>query len=233
MRLAVIVEGQTEEAFVNEILAPELGANSVFVFAHRITTKRKHGRAWRGGLLTWNHVVTDLILWMKEDFGPDIRFTTMLDYYALPRDFPGYADPPGTDTARKIASLEDAMVGDLVTRLPEFRVAERFIPYIQRHEFEALLFSDPSAFDAAYPGDAQGMGKIESIRTQFGTPEDINDGSETAPSKRIGAIWRDYKKPVAGLLIARRIGLSTMRQSCPHFARWLSKLEALGTPIDQ
>ena len=227
MRLAVIVEGQTEETFVNEILAPELGARSVFVFAHRITTKRKHGRSWRGGLLSWKHVATDLILWMKQDFGPDIQFTSMLDYYALPHDFPGYADLPLTDSSRRIEVLETAMATDIAARLPDYRVRERFIPYIQRHEFEALLFSNPSAFDAAYPGDSSGIHRVESIRKQFETPEDINDGLTTAPSKRIGAIWQDYKKPVAGLLIAQRIGLSAMRRECPGFGRWVSRLEAL------
>ena len=227
IRLHILVEGQTEETFVNNVLRPALAERMVFTYAHRITTGRKHGRNFRGGLLSWQHVARDLELWMKEDHGQDSWFTTMFDYYALPNNFPDYAALPPGDAAERIAQLQTAMADDIGQRLFGFRTAGQFIPYIQQHEFEALLFSDPSAFGAAYPGDSSGIRRIESIRKQFETPEDINDGPTTAPSKRIGAIWQDYKTPVAGLLIAQQIGLPTMRRECPAFDRWVSTLEAL------
>ena len=230
IRLNVVVEGDTEEIFVNEILAPALGERMVFATAHRITTKRNNQKTWRGGLLKWDHLARDIRLWMKQDTGPDARFTTMIDYYALPHDFPGYADLPTGDSVTRIAMLERAMMTDLANRLPELRVADRFIPYIQRHEFEALLFSAPLEFEAAFPGDRSGIAAITNIRKVFSNPEDIDDGQATAPSKRILKIWPDYDKPVAPMLVAKQIGLPTMRRECPLFGRWVARLEALGAP---
>jgi hypothetical protein len=59
-------------------------------------------------------------------------------------------------------------------------------------------------------------------------PEDINDHPKTAPSKRIVAAMRGYQKTFHGPLIACEIGLSAIRQNCPHFDAWLQKLERLG-----
>ena len=212
------------------MLGPALSESTIFVNAHRITTGRKRGRAFRGGLITWQHVARDLELWMKGDHGQDSWFTTMFDYYARPNDFPGYAALPSSDAAQRIAKLEDAMADDVATRLAGFRTAKQFIPYIQQHEFEALLFSDPAAFVAALPGDGVIDG-LTDIRAQFTNPEEIDNGPETAPSKRVGAIWRGYQKASDGLLIAQRIGLTTMRRECPRFGRWVSRLEALGAPL--
>ena len=67
IRLHFVVEGQTEEAFVNTVLAPELGGCNVFADARRIETGRRHGRLFRGGLVTYQHLARDLTLWMKQD----------------------------------------------------------------------------------------------------------------------------------------------------------------------
>lgn len=201
----------------------------VFVNAHRITTGRKHGRVFRGGLVKWQHVARDLELWMKEDYRSDSWFTTLFDYYALPGDFPGHAALPLGDAAQRIALLQNAMADDIAARLTGFPSVAQFIPYIQQHEFEALLFSDPSAFAAANPGEPSIVGRLTQILAQFANPEDIDNGPETAPSKRIAAIWPAYQKPVDGLLVAQRIGLSAMRRECPGFDRWVSRLEALSS----
>ena len=211
------------------MLGPALAEQNVFVDAHRITTGRKRGRTFRGGLLSWQHVARDLELWMKQDHGQDSWFTTLFDYYALPNDFPGYATLPPGDAAVRIARLQTAMTNDIAARFAGFPSAGQFIPYIQQHEFEALLFSDPSAFAAANPGEPSIVGRLTQILAQFANPEDIDNGPETAPSKRIAAIWPAYQKPVDGLLVAQRIGLSAMRRECPGFDRWVSRLEALSS----
>jgi hypothetical protein len=96
------------------------------------------------------------------------------------------------------------------------------------HEFEALLFSDPDRF-------AHGLGKsdlareIEAIRREFESPEDINDSTETAPSKGIICLFPEYEKPLFGVIAALEIGLNAMRLQCPHFNTWLERLDALPT----
>ena len=227
IRLHILVEGQTEETFVNNVLALALAGRTIVVDARQITTGRKRGRNFRGGLISWQHVARDLERWMKKDHRQDSWFTTLFDYYKLHNNFPGYATLPTTGAAGRIASLQIAMADDIGRRLSGFPTARQFIPYIQQHEFEALLFSDPSAFDAAMPGKRSIVGPLTQIRAQFPNPEDINNGSATAPSKRIEALWPAYQKPIDGLLIAQQIGLPTMRRECPAFDRWVSTLEAL------
>jgi len=54
--------------------------------------------------------------------------------------------------------------------------------------------------------------KSRAIRSQFPTPEDINNNSATAPSKRVEQVIRRYKKTVDGPFPAREIGLKKIRR---------------------
>jgi hypothetical protein len=228
IRLHILAEGQTEESFVNEILAPALAAQDVFANVHRIKTGRHRGTVFRGGLVKYEHLARDLTLWMKEDQNEDSWFTAMVDFYGLPGDFPGLGGLVPTHGASDgVTGLEAALKGDIVTRLAGVPVSRRFIPYIQLHEFEALLFSDPTAFLEAFPDGQQAVAHLSATRTQFPNPEDINDKPATAPSKRILDLFPDYQKPVAGLLIAQRIGLAAIRAVCPRFDAWVARLLAL------
>lgn len=228
IRLHIVAEGQTEEAFVNTVLAPELGACGVFADVRRVETGRRHGRLFRGGLVQYEHLARDLTLWMKQDQHANSWFTTMLDLYALPHDFPGHAALRAiADPFDRVTRLEPELAQDIARRLGDIPVSRRFIPFIQVHEFEALLFSDPAAFGETYPERPHVMAALNTIRAQFSTPEHIDDGPSTAPSKRILSLLPDYQKPVAGLLIAQRIGLAKMRQECPHFDGWMTRLSTL------
>lgn len=228
IRLHILVEGQTEEGFVNDILAPELGTQNIFVDAHRITTGRRHGRLFRGGLTNYQQLGRDLELWMKQDQNKNSWFTTMIDFYGLPSNFPGRAGLPQNLVARdQVAYYEAELVKDIVFRLQDLPVSSRLVPYIQLHEFEALLFSEPAGFLEAFPDDQRAVNRLQQVRDQFPSPEEINDGVNTAPSKRILSILPDFQKPVAGLLTARRIGLATFRRECRHFDDWITRLLAL------
>jgi hypothetical protein len=228
IRLHVLAEGQTEEGFVNEILLHALAAHDIVVDVHCITTGRHRGTVFRGGLVNYEHLGRDLTLWMKGDQKEDSWFTTMVDFYGLPRNFPGLAAlSPSLPAPELVAVLETELQSDIMTRLAGLPVSHRFIPYIQLHEFEALLFSDPAAFLEAFPNGARAVEGLNAIRVQFPNPEDIDDKPLTAPSKRILNLLPDYQKPVAGLLIARRIGLAAIRAACPHFNAWITRLLAL------
>jgi hypothetical protein len=231
IRLHVLVEGQTEETFVNEVLRPELSANGIYPDAHRITTGRRHGRLHRGGFVAYEHLARDLLLWMKQDQNPESWFTTMVDFYQLPGDFPGQSTlGPNLDTQARVAHLEGELARDIVQRLDGLTVPQRLIPYIQIHEFEALLFSDPNAFLEAYPDNQSLVDQLAAIRAQFDNPEDIDDGNTTSPSKRILYLAPGYQKVVAGINIAQRIGLAKIRSECRHFNAWLSRVIKLAGP---
>lgn len=108
---------------------------------------------------------------------------------------------------------------------------ERVFPYIQRHEFEGLLFSDTSAFQVIADVDERDVTALTEIRGNFTSPEDINDGYETAPSKCIMRRIRRYDKVVDGLSVAQETGLAKIREECSRFEAWLTRLEQLPLPV--
>jgi hypothetical protein len=87
------------------------------------------------------------------------------------------------------------------------------------------LFSEPKRFETAFPGRAEEIQRLEEIRSEFPSPEHIDDRPDLAPSKRILDVLPGFKKTVAGPLIARQIGLSTLRQECRHFNEWIGRIE--------
>ena len=101
------------------------------------------------------------------------------------------------------------------------------VPYVQRHEFEGLLFSDVEVFATQidFPHDC--VSALLTVREQFTTPEDINDHYETAPSKRLASVIPRYRKVLHGAVLAGKIGLDAIRAQCPRFDVWLTRLEAL------
>ena len=159
---------------------------------------------------------------MREDQSSDARFTTMFDLYRLPNDFPGHEKSIGTqDPYQRVRILEDALRDDISD--------SRFIPYIQLHEFESLLLTDPQKLDGQFYSNHSGIHRLITMANGFASPELINDGQDTAPSIRIAREIPDYPrmKASAGPIIASAVGLHTLRAKCPHFNEWLDQLESL------
>ncbi len=223
-RLHITAEGRTEEAFVNMSLKPHLAQFGVFADVRCVLTSRKRHKEFRGGMTSYIKAKNDMVRWLQEEsHNKDVAFTTMFDYYALPEDFPGYAEAlKQQDPYQKIATIEQAFMEDINDR--------RFIPYIQLHEFETLLFVDPQKFEIEYFDKPEGIATLCSIKEHYDNPELINQGKETAPSKRIISVYSDYadNKPAIGSMIAHEIGIEALRKGCAHFNEWLTKLEQLG-----
>ncbi len=224
-RVNLTAEGLTEQQFAAQVLRPHLCSFHVFLGGNRCASVGKKKRnVHRGGVVRYEPLKNDICRWLKEDTSADVYFTTMFDLYALPADFPGYAEASKKAVALdRVVALEEAMRKDIDDR--------RFIPYIQLHEFEALLLSDPSAFACRYTEHAREIERLKELCTRYDTPEDIDDGQDSAPSKRIGKEIPEYvrEKPTAGPIIAAEIGLEKIRAKCPHFNDWLTKLENLAT----
>ncbi len=225
IRLHVVVEGQTEETYVNRVLKQHLAGFQVFVEPRAVETGRRRGTVYRGGIRTYAKLRGDLMKWMKQDDNLDVFFTTMVDVYGLRRLTDGF---PGLDKAAaisdpytKVSALEEAWKADI--RHP------RFIPYLQLHEFEALLLASPQHLGEEFIGCDEPIGRLADMADQFDSPELIDDGERTAPSKRIIAELPQYaaRKASAGPIIAERIGLEILRPKCPHFDGWLARLESL------
>ena len=219
-RAYVVVEGQTEEAFVNAVLAPALYPVAVYVTPIVIGTPRH-----RGGRVTFGRVVDHLARLLKQESA--VYCTTLVDYYGRGTGFPPIPPSVSADAA---ATLIDGAIHDhLLAALPGERVDVRCLPYVQVHEFEALLFSDPAAFAAAI-GRPDLRTPFHAIRAAVATPEDINDDPTTAPSKRVLALHPTYSKVVGGQQAAQAVGLPAMRRACPRFGRWVDRLSSLGRP---
>lgn len=226
IRLYITVEGPTEETFVTEVLYQPLLDLGIWAIPQLAALNKRKLNPARGGWCSYEAVKNDITKRMKQYPGNDVRFTTMLDLYALPRDFPGF-DAQGryADPHQRVSWLEQQFRDDIDDR--------RFIPYLQLHEYEALLFADIGKLSHFYPGEADKIGELEAMCSQHPSPEYIDDGPDTAPSKRILAKIPRYDKVVGGSVTAIEIGLSTLRIKCPHFGEWLASLEALGTDISQ
>ena len=140
-------------------------------------------------------------------------------------DFYGFKDKG----ARNVEQLEAEITQDVAKRLRNSWDERKVISYVQRHEFEGLLFSEVNGFDSILGVDESVLGKMESIRAQFSTPEDINDSPNTAPSKRIKQLLPRYNKRVNGPQIAQSIGLPSIRRECPRFNSWVARLESLAS----
>jgi hypothetical protein len=218
-RIHIICEGQTEEVFINEILAEYFAPKSIYLFP---TLVGKPGH--KGGNLRFERLFVDVRTRLLSD--ATAYCTTLFDFYGLPGDFPGKSEAVLKPTSReKALCVKETLRECLEAKLGSHAI-RRFVPYVQMHEFEALLFSSPQKF-------AKGINKeslaedLRRIREQFETPEEINDSLETAPSKRIDKIFPGYEKPLNGSQAAGAIGLDIIRDECPLFNEWIITLENL------
>ncbi len=219
-RLLIHVEGQTEETFVNEVLASHLMAEGYDSVGARIVGNARQ----RGGIRSWPVVRKDIVHHLKED--RSCIATMMVDYYGLPGSWPGRVRSRDLNSVEeKAACLEDAIGEEINAEMGSRFDHSRFLPFVVMHEFEGLLFSDCARF-------SRGIGRpdlepdLAAIRAGFDTPEEINDSVVTAPSKRIEGLLPGYQKPFLGVLAAIEVGLAGIRRECPHFDSWLHQLEA-------
>lgn len=226
-RLLVHVEGETEESFVNGVLAPHLyGHGFSKVSARLIGNARQRDR--RGGIRAWSTVRKEIMNHLKEDRASIA--TTMVDYYGLPQTgpkaWPGRSEASKLVFSEKANRVETALLEDISREMGSSFNPERFVPYVVMHEFEALLFSDCEGFGRGIGRPALAP-KFQEVRDAFANPEEIDDSPETAPSKRVVALVPGYQKPLMGTLAAQEIGLNAIRSACPHFQCWLKRLERL------
>ncbi|HEV7223167.1 MAG TPA: DUF4276 family protein [Pirellulales bacterium] len=224
IRLYFYVEGQTEQAYVDRVLKEHLARFGVMVEgAILVSTGKRRGVVHRGGGRRYAPMKTDLQRLLRQHRTSDVRFTTMIDLYAL------YSDFPGTGEANKLRHIPRQRVQMLENAFSQDIGDLRLIPHIQLHEFETILFCDPDAFAFYYEDCSKKIDALKQIAAAVDTPEQINDGQHTAPSKRIAGLFPDYSaaKPDAPSVISEAIDLRAVREKCSYFNEWLSRLEQL------
>jgi hypothetical protein len=221
----IVVEGQTEQTFVRDVLAPWISGRGIFLYPVLIG---KPGH--KGGAICFDRAKGDIKNFLRQR--GNIYISTMFDYFRIDSDWPGKTDVEkqlqnGTALTiiQKVKTLEDATRAKIAEELPECNAERRFIPYIEMHDFEALLFSNAEVLAAKLGIDAATIKEI--LRKYPDGPEAINDDPTKAPSKRLEALKAGYRKVVMGKTISEAIGIQTMREKCIHFNDWLTKLENL------
>jgi hypothetical protein len=225
-RLYLFAEGSTELTFADTVLKAHLAKAGVYLHPPiLIAHAKKKGKVHRGGGRKYLPMKNDILRFLAQEKAADVFFTTMIDLYGIPADFPRLDDAEKLRHAplAKVEFLERAFADDLSD--------PRFLPYIQLHEYEAYLFSDPTWFGYFYGHHEKEIAALKAVAEEYASPELIDDGQYSAPSKRIVARLPDYQdaKAAVGPQVAELIGLEVIRGRCPHFHGWLSRLEKLDT----
>lgn len=216
--IVALVEGPTEKIFIADILVPYLAGRGVFM---RPIIISKPGQ--KGGDVKFARVKNDIGLHLKQR--SDTYLTLFVDYYGIKNDWPGLKEAKEQSTpkskAEKINRATKARVNEL---FQDWDSERRFIPYVSMHEFEALLFSEPQKLAEKLNVS---QSKIDKILSDCGEPENIDDSPQTAPSKRLEDLSDRFKKTSTGIMIAKAIGLTKIRERCPIFTNWLRSVEDL------
>lgn len=206
-RVIIYCEGPSEETFINHILGPKFIEDDVYITVTSF-----------GGVSKYSIIRKKLLNLCRSDSSAVI--TTMLDYYGLPQDTPGYRESQtsNADIYERVEYVETKMKEDICEA--------NFLPNLMMHEYEALLFSDVQAFSLCGLSEKQ-LAELKAIQQSYPTPEHINNSPNIAPSKRILRVCTDYDKVLDGYNIAKMIGLEKIRKQCRHFDRWVHQMECL------
>lgn len=211
-RVAVVVEGQTEQQFVEQVLAPRLLAQDVYPQAIITKTRESAAGAHRGGG-DWSHYARILRQLVTQPQWSLV--TTMMDFYAYPGNAPGRDCHPvgGHAPALCAGSREAAILAEIAPGSLTLK------PFIMLHEFETLVIAAGGA-QTAVLGDTAVPAAFTRMMNSAGSAELINDGQDTAPSKRVTSLIRDYRKPIDGVSIIAAGSFDAVLHACPRFADW-------------
>lgn len=215
-RLVIIVEGETEESFVNNVLKPYFYSRGINNTVQCFKTKHSNG-----GLSKYSYIKKDILNVLYEH---DVVVSTMMDFYRLPSDFPGFKEAAGLSSSQEQTALLEQRLKEDIERSQGTKF-EHLIPYIQLHEFEALIFSSINGIDKLFERSEVNYRGFLDVIKEFPNPEDINNGPNTAPSMRLKNLIQGYNKVVYGINIIQEIGMRKLLEKCPRFSEWIKKLE--------
>lgn len=217
--LAIICEGKTERNFVEQILAPYLSERGLEVDSVEIGIENIQ----HGGNVSFARIMKDCeILLQDHEY-----VTTLIDFYRIGKDWGGVNEiEESMSSDEKAQTVERFALHDAKKILSAVDVERRLLFNVVMHEFEGLLFSDPEAI-VRVTRAVKAVAELKDIAKTFPTPEDIDSGRNTAPSKRLVSCKANYGKVVHGTRIVEEIGLDAIRGKCPHFNFWMMRLESL------
>lgn len=206
-RLVFIVEGDTEVIFINDVVIPylyNLGFRNPMNAQTIITNRKQHKK---GGVINYEYLKNDINRVLAQG---NVIITTFIDFFRLPTNFPNF-----TTDSKLINKIEDGISID-------FDSNENLIPYIQKHEIEALMFTKKDGFELVIDEEDKLL-LIENIIEEYPNPEDINSNPENAPSKRLERIFK-YDKVADSEMIFGMLDIQSMIDKCPRFNNWINNI---------
>ncbi len=205
-RLVFIVEGKTERILVGKTIIPYLQKKFDISMDYQtiITNRELHKK---GGVPNFDKFANDVKRTLAQG---NVIVTTLIDFYGLPESFPNF-----TKDSKKISNIENGIKD-------HFKNDPNLIPYIQRHELEALMFANRDGLNSVID-DKKKMEEVDKIITTYPNPEDINNSPETAPSKRLNGIF-GYNKVDHSDSIFQEIGMDNILAKCPRFSKWIDEI---------
>lgn len=212
-RVIIICEGETEQEFCKNVLGHHLIKHNIYVQAPLIKKSM-------GGIVRWPILKREIETHLSER---NVIVTTLIDYYGLYKkhDFPKWEmGEKIADKNLRMDFLENAMRDDISEV-----ISHRYIPYLQLHEFEGLLFNYIQLFyDQVPAGELVGLAELKKTFEDYGNPEMINNNKETSPSHRLKRIILGYNKPLYGHYFAEAIGIEKIRAKAPRFNNWIAQI---------
>jgi hypothetical protein len=224
VEIYIVVEGQTEQTFVRDVLAPQIAHKGIYLYS-ALLGKPGH----KGGDVRFDRAKADIGNFLKQR--NDTYISTMFDYYRIDVNWPGRVDVrqeikngKTLTASQKAGILEIATLREIMNAFPDYNTGNRFIPYIEMHEFEALMFSDADILAEKTEID---VSQIKRILAEYTNPEEIDDEPDKSPSRRLETLKTGYRKVAMSKTVTAAIGIQIIQKKCPHFNNWLTKLENL------
>lgn len=210
----ILCEGQSEEEFVNVILRPFFVSNGIFD-TRAILMSTSKGQ--KGGDVKYQRLKHNIDKLLASEH--DVIVTTFIDFFRLKTDFPHFVDAQQIqDKIARVTHLETALAAAIDH--------PRFVPYIQLHEYEGLLFASKAGFEFIPDLTAANLAMLLAAVEEKPNPELLNDGEETAPSKRLERLIPgfDKNKPFYGGLIAEVNTIESILSRCYRFSTWVQSI---------
>jgi hypothetical protein len=217
-QIAVVVEGQTESAFVSELLAPYLQTFGAYITPVIVKTSRlADGTTFKGGGMVWKHYENDLRRLLRASHYRCVSI--LVDFYAYPRNAPGADCCQRPHQPRRCADLRIQAMAQTIGD-------QRFVPHVVLHEFETWVIAGALGTSHVLGDAGVAMRLQEEARTVGDDVELLNDSKVTAPSKRVIRCWPDYDKVTDGIEVIREAGLEKVSDRCPGLRSWTDQLLA-------
>lgn len=201
VNVGVVCEGPTEVDFVKKLNKEYFNQKQISLKPIGINEAKKD----LGGNISIDRVIHYVTK------SPYNIVTTLIDYYGIKECKDKTVDELKTELQKQYSNINGW------NRI--------FIPYLQLHETEALLFSNIDSIIKMKNANDEQKEQLYAIQKMYPNPEDINNSVETAPSKRLEKIFLNYRKIIDANRIFSKISIEEIKSKCSNFKMWLSEIE--------